>query len=193
MPSVIGTAVPHDHTGARLAVSIGGTLIDPGAAPAPVVPSYAASRALDRVVSGHPAWGGGNVGAAAFDFVHDGSRFRVYQVLPFDGPAVGGVLGACRIHIRNRDKGRGQNTLAEMPSRLTLSAEAGDTADWTGLPWSFTRSTNPAHFSNAGSGGTARKQVTYIADRASVGASPAAVGIDRGESFTFTLYFGETP
>lgn len=151
--------------------------------------SYAFSRALDRVFSGHPAWGGGNVGAQAFDFVHEGARFRVYQVLPFDGPAVGGVLGACRIHIRNRDKGRGQNTLEEMPARLTLSAEGADTADWTGLPWSFTRTTNPAQFTNAGSGGTARKQVTYIADRASVGASPAAVGIARPESFTTTLYY----
>ena len=150
--------------------------------------SFAFSRTLDRTFSGHPAWGGGNVGNPA-NFVHNNEDWRMYQVIPFDGPAAGGVLGACRIHIRNRDKSRGQNMLDEMPTRLEISKGAGDTADWTGLPWTFTRTTDPAQFTNAGSGGAARKQVTYIADRASVGASPAAVGVAQGESFTVTLFF----
>lgn len=155
---------------------------------APAVPSYAFSRTLDRTFSGHPTWGGGNA-SDPFDFVHDGVNFRIYQVIPFSGPAIGGTLGACRIHIRNRDKNRGQNTLQEMPARLILSKGAGDTADWTGLPWSFTRTTSGAQFTNAGSGNTARKQLTYIADRSVVGASPAAVGIAQGERFTTTLFF----
>ena len=182
-PSLIGTAIPHDHTGAALAISIGDTVIVGG------VPSYSFSRTLDRSFSGHPAWGGGNVQQGAVgnrraDFEHDGSDWELWQVIPFDGPAVSGVLGACRLHLRNRTKGRGQNLLTEMPARVVLSG-----ADWTGLPWSFTRTTNPAQFVNVSSGNSARKSVTYIADRASVGASPAAVGIAQGESFTIELFF----
>ena len=166
------------------------------APPPPPVPSYAFSRALDRTFSGHPVWGGGNVNNSGSgnrrraDFEHDGQMFEIWQVIPFDGPAIGGVLGACTIQIRNRSKNRGQNTLEEMPTRITLSAEGGDTADWTGLPWSFTRGTGgAARFGNVSSGNSARVRVQYLADRPSVGASPAAVGIAQGESFTFTAFF----
>ena len=153
------------------------------------VPSFSFARTLDRTFSGqYPAWGGGNASDPA-DFVHNGARFRVYQVIPFRGPAIGGTLGDASIHIRNRDKSRGQNTLEEMPTRLVLFAAAGQTADWMGLPWSFTRTTSGAGFTNAGSGGAARKNVIYVPDRAQVGASPAAVGIAQGETFMFTLYF----
>ena len=124
------------------------------------------------------------VGNRRIDFVHEGTNWELWQILPFDGPAVGGVLGACRCQFRNRDKSRGTNTLEEMPSRVRLSG-----ADWTGLPWSFTRTANGAQFTNVGSGNAARKAVTYIADRASVGASPAAVGIAQGEAFTIEMFF----
>ena len=150
---------------------------------------YRFTRTLERTFSGHPAWGGGNVnnnavGNRRIDFVHEGTNWELWQILPFDGPAVGGVLGACRLQLRNRDKNRGTNTLAEMPARCRLSG-----ADWTGLPWTFTRTTAAAQFTNVASGSGARKAVTYIADRASVGASPAAVGIAQGESFTIELFF----
>ena len=156
--------------------------------------SFAFSRTLDRTFSGHPAWGGGNVNQGAMgnrraEFVHEGDNWEMWQAIPFDGPAISGVLGACRVHLRNRGKSRGQNTLEEMPARIVLSAEGGDTADWAGLPWSFMRTTNPAQFVNVASGNSARKAVTYLADRANPGASPAAVGIAQGESFTITLHF----
>lgn len=159
--------------------------------PEPTGDNYVAMRTLDRAFSGHPAWGGGNVGAAAFDYEHDGARFRVWQIIPFDGPAIQGVLGACRIHIRNRDVNRGQNTLEMMPDRITLSD-----ADWTGLPWTFTRTTNPAQFVNVASGNAARKAVTYIADRTiTVGTTAGSLGIDApasgqpGDTFTATFHY----
>lgn len=146
---------------------------------------YRATRTLDRTFGGgFPAWGGGNVGARAFNFEHKGERWRLYQVIPWDGPAIGGVNGNARIHIRNLDKNRGQNLLAEMPTSLRLSG-----ADWTGLPWTFTRTTASSGFTNAGSGNTARKAVVYTADRANVGSSPADVGIAQGEEFTVELIF----
>lgn len=157
---------------------------------APVVPSYSFSRTLNRTFSGHPTWGGGNVSDPA-NFVHNGDSWRLYQVIPFSGPAIGGVLGDCRIHLRDRSIGRGQNTLESFPTRLEISKGADDTADWTGLPWTFTRTTSQSRFMNAGSGGQARKQVGYVADRPSPGASPAAVGIAQGESFTVTLFFDQ--
>ena len=142
-------------------------------------------RTLERTFSGHPAWGGGNVnnnavGNRRIDFVHEGTNWELWQIVPFDGPAIGGVLGACRLQLRNR----GTNTLAETPARVTLSG-----ADWIGLPWTFTRTTNESQFMNVASGDSARKAVTYIADRSSIGANPSVVGIAQGESFTIELFF----
>ena len=157
----------------------------------PAVTFYRADRTIDRSFSGFPAWGGGNV-TDPFNFVHDGANFRLYQVIPFIGGAIGGRNGDMSIHIRNRDKSRGNNTLEEMPTRIRLA-----TADWTGLPWVFTRTTEAAEFTNAGSGGNARKNVIYkrdIDNRSSltpalVGiADPAQSGVD-GESFTIELFF----
>lgn len=157
-------------------------------------PTFSFSRTLERTFSGHPAWGGGNVqdnavGNRRADFTKGGENWEVWQVIPFDGPAISGVLGACRLHLRNRSKNRGQNLLADMPTRVVLSAGAGNTADWIGLPWSFTRSTNQSLFMNVASGNSARKSVTYIADRASIPANAGLAGIAQGESFTFTLQF----
>ena len=300
MPALIGTAVPHDHTGKRLAVAIGGTVIDAGSddlpfiagypgnyfvecvrstsnqsliesatgnevflrtsdgelvevqeftggvfrdvswdnaeplrltsvgvnytvrvrktgaawlpsdagfnanapfgagesayrvftnGPAPA-PQHRFTRSLERTFSGHPAWGGGNVqnnpaGNQRIDFVNDGTNWECWQIVPFDGPAISGVHGACMMQLRNRDKGRGSNTLEEMPSRVTLSG-----ADWTGLPWTFTRTTNPAQFTNVAGGSSARKAVRYIADRTvAAGATAASLGIAQGESFTIEIFF----
>ena len=155
------------------------------------------TRTIERAFSGHPAWGGGNVnnnavGNRRADFVHEGTNWEMWQIVPFDGTAIGGVHGACRVQLRNRDKSRGTNTLEEMPARVRLSG-----ADWTGLPWTFTRTTAAAQFTNVASGSGARKAVTYIADRvvaagdtpASVGiADPTQPGVD-GESFTIDLFF----
>ena len=147
-------------------------------------PDFEFTRALNRTFSGHPTWGGGNV-SDPFNFVYNGTRFRIYQVIPFGGPAIGAVYGCCRIHIRNLDKNRGQNTLEEMPAKLVLSD-----ADWTGLPWSFTRTTQASQFTNAGSGGSARKQLTYLADRVlAAGLTPAGLGIAQGESFKVSIFF----
>ena len=154
------------------------------------------TRTIERAFSGHPAWGGGNVnnnavGNRRADFVHEGTNWEMWQIVPFDGPAVGGVLGACRVQFRNRDKNRGSNTLEEMPARIRLSG-----ADWTGLPWTFTRTAAAAQFTNVGSGNAARKAVTYLADRDVTGLTPAGVGIAdptqsgvQGESFTIDLFF----
>ena len=153
-------------------------------------PSYRFTRSLERAFSGHPAWGGGNVnnnpaGNRRINFIHEGTNWELWQIVPFDGPAIGGVHGACMLQLRNRDKNRGSNTLAEMPARVTLSG-----ADWTGLPWTFTRTTNPAQFTNVASGSGARKAVRYIADRVvAAGDTPASVGIAQGESFTVELFF----
>ena len=157
---------------------------------ASATPSYSFMRTLERAFSGHPAWGGGNVnnnaaGNRRADFVHEGTNWEMWQVVPFDGAVLGGVHGACLVQLRNRDKSRGTNTLEEMPSRIRLSG-----SDWTGLPWTFTRTTNPAQFTNVASGSSARKAVRYIADRAvDPAATPANVGIAQGESFTIELYF----
>ena len=159
-------------------------------------PDASFTRTIERAFSGHPAWGGGNVnnnavGNRRADFVHEGTNWEMWQIVPFDGPAIGGVLGACRVQFRNRDKSRGANTLEEMPARVRLSG-----ADWTGLPWTFTRTTAAAQFTNVGSGNGARKAVTYIADRDVAGLTPAGVGIADptqagvdGESFTIELFF----
>ena len=184
MPSLIGTAVPHNHMGTRLAVSIGNALIEPGVV-APTGDTYTFTRATDRVFSSaYPAWGGGNV-SDPINFVHNGANFRVWQIIPFGGPAIGYTLGNASIHIRNRDKNRGQNLLTEMPDRITLTQSG-----WTGSPWEFTRTTSAAQFTNAGSGNAARKNVIYIPTRASVGASAAAVGVSGPPSAdTFTVAF----
>ena len=164
---------------------------------APAAPSYRFTRTTERAFSGFPAWGGGNVnnnavGNRRIDFVHEGTNWEVWQIVPFDGVAIGGQHGACRVQLRNRDKSRGTNTLEEMPARVTLSG-----ADWTGLPWTFTRTTAAAQFTNVGNGNAARKAVTYVADRAvAAGATPANLGIANptspgvdGEAFTIDFFF----
>ena len=161
-----------------------------GKARAAAAPSYRFARTLERAFSGFPAWGGGNVnnnaaGNRRADFVHEGTNWEMWQIVPFDGSAIGGLHGACRVQLRNRDKNRGSNTLEEMPTRVTLSG-----ADWTGLPWTFRRTANAGQFTNVASGSSARKAVTYIADRVvASGDSPASVGIAQGESFTIELFF----
>lgn len=155
--------------------------------PAPTI--YSATRTLDRSFSGFPVWGGGNVnnnpaGNRRFDYEHGGQSFEVWQIIPFDGPAIGGTLGNAKIQLRNRDRNRGTNMLSEAPDSIRISG-----ADWTGLPWTFTRTTNESQFTNVASGNSARKAVVYVADRASVGASPSAVGIAEGESFTIDLIY----
>ena len=188
MPAIIGTAVPHDHMGRRLAVSIGSALIDPGEVPF-AGDRYIFDRTLDRTwgagAGATPGSGGGNV--SPDEFTHDGDTWQLWQVVPFLGAAVGAPsTGDCRIHLRDRSIGRGAMQLANMPDRVILSAVGDDTADWTGLPWTFTRPTANNKFTNVGSGGSARKGIDYEPVHA-LGANPGAVGIAQGETFTCTL------
>ena len=148
------------------------------------------TRTLERSFSGFPAWGGGNVnnnavGNRRADFVQDGVNWELWQIVPFDGVVIGGVHGACRLQLRNRDVSRGANTLEMMPTRVELSG-----ADWRGLPWTFMRTPNDSEFTNVASGQSARKAVSYHADRSiASNVTPASLGIAEGESFTITLHF----
>ena len=161
------------------------------AAPVPTGDSYSIAMAIDRTwgagAAATPGAGGGNVSPKTF--THDGENWELWQVVPFLGSAVGGsTLGDCRIQLRNRDQNRGSMQLADMPDRIVLSAEPGQSADWTGLPWTFNRPTANSKFSNVGSGNSARKGIDYEPVHA-IGASPTAVGIAQGETFTITLHW----
>ena len=158
---------------------------------APVVTGIILSRTLDRTwgsgAGATPGSGGGNVPAQTF--INDGTNWELWQVVPYLGSAVSPPgVGDCRIQLRNRDKNRGANMLSEMPARIRLFAGAGDTADWTNLPWEFTRPTANNKFTNVGSGNSARKGIDYEPVR-SVGANPTAEGIAQGESFRIELIF----
>lgn len=160
-------------------------------AKAAAVTSYTLARTLDRAWGSGagltPGSGGGNT--VAQTFTHLGDSWQLWQVVPFLGSAVGPrSVGDCRLHLRNTAKSRAQNQLSEMPARIRLFAGAGDTADWTGLPWEFTRPTANNKFTNAGSGNSARKSIDYEPVH-SVGANPTAVGIAQGETFRIELIF----
>ena len=157
----------------------------------PAGDSYAIAMTIDRTwgsgAAATPGAGGGNVQPKTF--THDSENWELWQVVPFLGSAVGGsTLGDCRIQLRNRDENRGSMQLADMPDRIVLSAESGQTADWTGLPWTFNRPSANSKFSNVGSGNSARKGIDYEPVHA-IGASPTAVGIAQGETFTITLHW----
>ena len=157
----------------------------------PTVISYTLSRTLDRTwgsgAGATPGSGGGNVPAQTF--VHEGDTWELWQVVPFLGSAVSPPsAGDCRIQLRNRAVNRGSMVLSDMPTKITLLMGSGDTADWTGLPWTFTRPTANNKFTNVGSGNSARKGIDYEPEH-SLGANPTAVGIAQGESFRITLFF----
>lgn len=157
----------------------------------PSRPSFTLARTLDRTwgsgAGATPGSGGGNVPAQTF--VHNGATWELWQVVPFLGSAVSPPsVGDCRVQLRDRSVGRGQNQLENMPSRIILSIGSGDTADWTGLPWTFTRPSASNKFTNVGSGQSARKGIDYEPVH-TVGANPTAVGIAQGESFRITLEF----
>lgn len=158
----------------------------------PIVPSYTFARMLDRAwgsgAGTTPGSGGGNV--SPDEFQHEGNRWQLYQVVPFIGAAVSAAgVGRCRVHLRNRGVNRGAMTLGSMPSRIIISATAGQTADWTDLPWEFIRPATGATFSNPGSGNSARKSLDYNPVRNIGGLNPTSAGVARGETFTVTLYF----
>ena len=157
---------------------------------APTVISYRISRSLDRTFTDTPASGGGNV--TPDTFTRNGATWQIWQVIPFLGSGVfPPSVGDCRIHIRDTSVDRDQNLLANMPSRIVLSAAAGDTADWTDLPWEFTRPGPAASnkFTSPGSGNDARRGIDYEPVRNVSGLTPSGVGIAEGESFTITIYF----
>ena len=149
--------------------------------------SYSLDRTLDRTwgsgAGATPGSGGGNVPAQTFE--HEGDTWELWQVVPFLGSSVGPPsVGDCRVQLRDRSVGRGQNLLENMPDRIVLSGDA-----FTGLPWTFTRPTAANKFTNVGSGGSARKGIDYEPSGRTPGANPAADGIAQGESFTITLHF----
>lgn len=152
-------------------------------------PSFTIARTLDRTFVDTPASGGGNVSPDTF--VYNGQTWEVWQVVPFLAPGVSPIQrGDCRVHIRNRAISRDAMQLADMPVRVVLSAASGQTADWLGLPWTFTRPTNTAKFTSPGSGNEARRSIDYeraIENRSTV--TPTSLGIAQGETFSITLEF----
>ena len=168
-----------------VSISISATLEGATAEP----PSYTLSRTLDRTFTDTPASGGGNVDPQTF--VHDGDTWQVWQVIPYLGSGVSPPsVGDCRIHLRDTSIDRDSMQLADMPPSVVISAGAG-TADWTSLPWTFTRPTAASKFTSPGSGDAARRGIDYEPERA-IGASPAAEGIAQGETFDVTITFPGT-
>ena len=149
---------------------------------------YAVVRTLDRTFTDTPASGGGNV--TPDEFEHDGNTWEVWQVVPFLGAAVSAAgVGRCRVHLRNREVGRNAMQLTDMPARFVVSAEGAQTADWTDLPWEFTRPSSGATFTSPGSGNAARRSLDYDPVRNVSGLTPAGVSVTQGETFTVTFYF----
>ena len=150
--------------------------------------SYSITRTLDRTFTDTPASGGGNVSPDEFE--HNGQTWELWQAIPFLGSGVGPPsVGDARVHLRNRAIGRNAMQLADMPSRIEISAGAGQSADWTGLPWSFSRPTAANKFTSPGSGNAARRGIDYEPDRNVAGQTPASLGITQGETFTVTFFF----
>ena len=150
---------------------------------APAVDSYSVARTIDRVFGNTPASGGGNV--TPDTFVRNGATWQVWQVIPFIGTSVASNTGDCRLHLRDTSKSVAANQLADMPDRITLSSEDGQTADWTGLPWQFTRPTSNAKFGTAGNN---RRSIDYEPVRDVSGQSPSQAGLSStNHSFTLTL------
>ena len=138
--------------------------------------TYTFTRSIDRSFSGDtPASGGGS---PTNDFVHDGVRWRLHQIIPFITNAAIGTRGECRIQIRNRDIGLGAHTLDMMPDRIVLTR-----SEWTGSPWVFNRDNI-----QPGRPGGNRVQVNYSPVR-SIGAgdTAAGAGVSNGDEFTVTL------
>ena len=158
------------------------------AAAPPGIERYVIARTLDRTFAGDtPASGGGNVPPDVF--MRGDDTWQLYQVVPFLGVGVSPrTIGDCRIHIRDRSISRNQMELADMPDRVILSAAAGQTADWTDLPWIFTRPTANNKFTSPGSGSSARRSVDYEPERSIAGGvNASSLGIAQGETFTITL------
>ena len=82
-PAIIGTAVPRDHTGKRLAVSIGDTLIDSGAA-APAGNEQIIQLPASSRLSGQLFWNFGTNRPAIIDGLKESAsdtRFLLYVEL----------------------------------------------------------------------------------------------------------------
>lgn len=190
----INTADPSKPLPSGGASAVGGislgqtpTESDSGTAPIPSIgDTYTFALTLDRTFTDTPASGGGNVQPQTFE--HLGQNWELWQVIPFLGAGTSpNDVGDCRVQLRNRSIGRGAMQLADMPDKVVISAEDAQTADWTNLPWTFTR---PAanKFANVANGSGARKRIDYEPEH-TVAANPAAAGIAQGESFTITLHF----
>lgn len=155
------------------------------------VTSYSIRRTLDRTFSSDtPASGGGDV--TPDTFARNGATWQLWQVVPYLGVGVAPpTRGDARIHIRDTSVSRNQNLLANMPTRIVLSKGAGDSADWVGLPWTFTRpgSSQTSKFTSPGSGDAARRGIDYEPSGRTPLANAGASGIAQGETFTITLHF----
>ena len=152
--------------------------------------SYSVRRTIDKAFGATLASGGGSV--TPDTFMHGGVSWELWQVVPIIGANVSASgVGDCRIQLRNRGKGRGQNLLSEMPSSIKISKETGDSANWTILPWTFYRpaASEALKFSNVGSGNSARKAVDYESDNSPWISSSAEAKISNGDTFTITMYF----
>ena len=149
---------------------------------------FSIDRTLDRTFTDTPASGGGNVSPDTFEY--NGQTWEVWQVVPFLGAAVSSAgVGRCRVHLRNRAVNRGSMQLTDMPRQIIISAVGAQTADWTGLPWTFNRPASGATFTSPGSGNAARRSLDYDPVRNVAGQTPAGAGVAQGETFTATLVF----
>ena len=142
--------------------------------------SYHFDMTLDRTFGDTPAARGGNL--SPLTFTHGGNNWELWQCVPFLGPGVGPQsVGDCRVQLRNRDKGRGQNTLDEMPDRAVINTD-----NFIGTPWEFTRPTAGNKFTSPGSGNNARRAIDYEPVHTPA-ANPAAAGVVQPETFTLTI------
>lgn len=147
-----------------------------------VAPDATLSRTLDRTWGQTIGSGGGNVEPDRF--VYEGNNWEVWQVVPYLAGVGERQRGDCRVHFRNRDVNRGAMQLTDLPARIVLSG-----ADWTGLPWEFTRPTANNKFTNVGSGNSARKGADYERDIPDRSITPASLGIAQGETFTLEIFW----
>lgn len=151
--------------------------------PGPV--TYTFTRNLDRTFDGQsPAWGPVRDGNNDWDpatYVHNGTNFELWQIIPFVD-VTHGTVGNARIQLRNRDTTAAGTTLAMAPDRLVISSD-----NWTSSPWTFNRGNiigNPGGSNPT----TGRQAIDYTPVRSITGAA-ATNGVLDGQEFTITLEY----
>ena len=147
--------------------------------------SYTFMMTLDRTFSGHTPAAGPNVGSQP-RFTHDGTEWRVWQVIPFLGPGIG-TVGDLRLQADKVGQAATTLALADMPDRVRVAHSS-----WTGSPWTFER---PA--SGISTPGNNRRAVDYDPVGRTPTGTPAQSGIStntlpgEGQTFSVTIFFDD--